>query len=366
MSRDVQLAFTCSHVIGEERVSLGTDRRTLYPAKPISGPTLVQVRVNDDAIVSPFTGLVTPATMRSYRREPYKITTATRTLVLTTGAGAATVNFSSGYLSAAQVSATLTAAVRGLVVVSSPNGYITLTDTATPGPTSRIQLTGSALEPLGFDQQSGDRGKTVIPPWRLYSRTAVNPEDAVDSLGYYIGFDSVVKQEAFFTVTYPVAPYLCLRCRATEVENDYRFDPQGEALVVQDENLLYQMCLKMILTELGSNIYHTWYGSDLVSRIGSKVLGGTAIGIRQSVSQALTNLQNLQNAQSKYQRVTAKERLFSVDNIAVAPSPNDPTTFLIEVDVRNYSSEPVTISIVYSAPGTFALPGTNRLSLGNY
>jgi hypothetical protein len=152
---------------------------------------------------------------------------AALTLVLTTGAGAATVNFSSGYLSAAQVSATLTAAVKGLVVVSSPNGYITLTDTATPGPTSRIQLTGSALEPLGFDQQSGDRGKTVIPPWRLYSRTAVNPEDAVDSLGYYIGFDSVVKQEAFFTVTYPVAPYLCLRCRATEVENDYRFDPQG-------------------------------------------------------------------------------------------------------------------------------------------
>lgn len=366
MSRDVQLAFPCPHVIGEEKVALGVDRRTLYTSKPIAGPTLVQVRANDGTLVSPFTGTVTPATLKSYRREPYKITTATRTLVIVTGAGTAKVNLSSGYLSAAQVSATITAAVKGLVVVTSPNGYLTLVDTATPGPTSQIQLSGTALEALGFDQQSGDRGKTVIPPWKLYSRNVVNPEDAVDSVGYYIGFNSAVKQNPYFSVTYPVLPYLCLRCRATEVENDYRFDAQGAALVVEDENLLYQMCLKMILTELRSNIYHPWYGSSLVSLIGSKVLGGTAIGIKQSVSQALTALQNLQNAQAKYQRVTAKERLFAVDNIAVAPSPNDPTVFLIEVDVRNYASDPVTISIVYTAPGSFALPGTNRLSLGSY
>lgn len=366
MSRDICLAYPCPHIIGEERVTLGDDRRTLYTSKPIAGPTLVVVRANDGTPVSPYTGLVTPASVKSYRREPYKVTVATRTLVVTTGVGTAAVNFSPGYLSAAQVSAAITSAVKGLVTVTSPNGYLVITDTADPGPTSKVQLSGSALEALGFDQQSGDRGKTVIPPWRLYSRSVVNPEDAVDSLGYYIGFNAPVKQGVYFTVSYPVAPNLCLRCLTTEVENDFRFDAQGEALVVEDENLLYQMCLKMILTELGSNIYQPWYGSNLAASIGSKVLGGTAIGLKQSVNQALTTLQNLQNAQSKYQRVTAKERLFSVDNIAVAQSPSDPTTFLIEVDVRNYSSEPVTISIVYTAPGTFALPGTNRLSLGNY
>lgn len=364
--RDVQLAFLCPHVIGEERVALGVDRRTLYTSKPIAGSTLVQVRANDGGLVSPYTGLVTAATVKSYRREPYKVTVANRTLVVTTGVGTATVQFTPGYLSAVQVSAAITSAVNGLVLVSSPKGYITLTDTANPGPSSQIQLSGTALEALGFDQQSGDRGKTVIPSWKLYSRNVVNPQDAVDSLGYFIGFSSVVRQDAIFSVTYPVAPYLCLRCRTTEVENDFRFDAQGAALMVEDENLLYQSCLKMILTDLGSNLYHTWYGSSLVSLIGGKVLGGTAIGIKQSVSQALTALQNLQNAQAKYQRVTAKERLFSVDNIAVARSATDPTTFLIEVEVRNYASDPVTISIVYAAPGTFALPGSNRLALGNY
>ena len=188
----------------------------------------------------------------------------------------------------------------------------------------------------------------------------------MDSLGYYVVFDSPVSQGTYFTVTYPVAPNLCLRCLTTEIENDYRFDVQGAARLVENENLLYQSCLKIILTELRSNVYFPWYGSNLSSLIGSKVLGGTAAGIRQSVSQALSTFQNLQNSQAKYQTITAKERLFSVDNIAVMQSPNNPTMFFIEVDVRNYSSEQVSITIAYTTPNSFALAGSNGLSLGNF
>lgn len=366
MSRDVQLAFNCPHLVGEERIALSDDRRTLYTSKPISGPTLVKVVANDDYPVSPYTGLVTRASVKSYRREPYKITLATRTLVIRSQTGTSSVTFSSGYLSATQVVTALTQGAGSIVTTTTSNGYITITDGGNPGPASSVQLSGSALEALGFDLQSGDRGKTVVPPWRLYSRKVVNPEDAVDSLGYYIGFDAPVKQGMYFTVTYPVSPYHCLRCLTTEVENDYRFDAQGNTLMVQDENLLYQSCLKIILTELKSNIYYPWYGSTLPSLIGTKVVGGTAAGIRQSVNNALATFKNLQNTQSKYQRITAKERLFSVDNVDVTQSASDPTVFLIEVAVRNYASEPVYISIVYTAPGTFALPGTNQLSLGNY
>jgi hypothetical protein len=366
MSRDVQLAFPCPHLIGEERVDLGADRRTLYTSKPISGPNLLRVVANDEWEVSPYTGVVTTASVKSYRREPYKVTLANRTLVIRTGNGEATVTLPTGYLSALQVSSTLATAASSLVTVTTPDGYLTVTDKADPGPASRVQLSGSALEALGFDQQFGGKGRTVIPSWRLYSRTAVNPEDAVDSLGYYIGFDSPVAPGMYFTVTYPVAPNLCLRCLTTEVENDFRFDAQGDALIVRDENLLYQSCLKIILTEIKSNVYHSWYGSNLATLIGSKVVGASVAGIRQAVSTALGNLQSLQNAQAKYQRITAKERLFSVDNVSVVQSPSDPTMFFVEVSVRNYASEPVDISIVYTTPGTFALPGTNRLSLGNY
>lgn len=366
MSRDVQLAFPCSHIIGEERVALGADRRTLYTSKPISGATLLRVVADDIYPVSPFTGFVTTATVKSYRREPYRITLANRTLTLTTQLGTATVSLTPGYLSAAQVIAAINTVASRLVVLASPNGYVTVSDAGDPGSSSRMQLSGTALEPLGFDLQSGDKGKVVVPPWRLYSRSVVNPQDAVDSLGYFIRFDAPVKSGMYFTVTYPVAQNLCLRCLTTGVENDYRFDTQGAAMMVQDENLLYQSCLKVILTEIRSNIYYPWYGSTLNSSIGSKVVGGTAVGIRQSVTQALTMFQNLQNSLSKYQRITAKERLFSVDGVGVTPSPTDPTVFLIEVNVRNYSSDPVNITIVYTTPNSFAIAGSNGLSLGNF
>lgn len=366
MSRDVQLAFSCPHVIGEERVALGSDRRTLYTSKPINGPSLLRVQANDGTDVSPYTGLVTLASVKSYRREPYKVTLANRTLVVVSQLGAATVTLPQGYLSAARVVDTLNAGAGSLIVATSSQGYVTVTDKGNPGPASRVQLSGSALEALGFDLQSGAKGRTVVPPWKLYSRNVVNPQDAVDSLGYYVGFDAPVAQNPYFTVTYPVAPNLCLRCLTTEVENDYRFDAQGEALVVRDANLLYQSVLKYLLTNIQSNMYHTWYGSTLKSLIGTKVLGGTSSGIRQSVSTALSTFKALQDAQAKYQRITAKERLFAVDSIAVSQSPADPTVFYVQVEVRNYANEPVDITISYAAPGTFALPGTNQIALGNY
>lgn len=366
MSRDVQIAFNCPHIIGEERVNLGTDRRTLYTSKPISGPSVVQVRANDDVIVSPFTGVVTTASLKSYRKEPYRVLLANRNLVIKAQGGIKTVQFPTGYLSAQQVVATIQQAAGTIVTSTNANGYVTITDKGDGGPASFVRLSGSATQPLGFDLQSGAKGQTVIPPWKLYSRNVVNPEDTVDSLGYYIGFDQVVKQGVYFTVTYPVFPYHCLRCLTTEVENDYRFDAQGKPLMVEGYNLLYQACLKVLLTDLKSNIYFPWYGTTLRGLIGSKVVGGSVAGMRQAVSTALTMLQNLQTAQAKYQRVTAEERLFSVDNISVTPVPDDPTSFLISVDVRSYSSQSVNISIVYTAPGTFALPGTNNLALGNY
>ena len=366
MSRDLQLAFNCPHLIGEERVALGDDRRTLYTSKPISGATLLRVVADDIYPVSPFTGFVTTASVKSYRREPYRVTLANRTLTLTTQLGTATVNLTPGYLSAAQVIAAINTVASRLVTLSSPNAYVTVADAGDPGSSSRVQLSGTALEPLGFDEQSGDKGKVVVPPWRLYSRSVVNPQDAVDSLGYFIRFDAPVKSGMYFTVTYPVARDMCLRCLTTGVENDYRFDTQGAAMMVADENLLYQSVLKVILTEIRSNIYYPWYGSTLSNLIGSKVRGGTAAGIRQSVTTALTMFQNLQNSLSKYQRITAKERLFAVDGVGVTQSPKDPTVFFIEVNVRNYASEPVNITVVYTTPNSFAIAGSNGLSLGNF
>ena len=70
-------------------------------------------------------------------------------------------------------------------------------------------------------------------------------------------------------------------------------------------------------------------------------------------------------AAARYQALSAEERLYAIDYIYVTPSPIDPTVYRVEVGVRSYSSNPVSVTIVYSTSGAVALPGTNGLTLGN-
>jgi phage baseplate assembly protein W len=243
-------------------------------------------------------------------------------------------------------------------------GSLVLQEQVEIGIFSKILVTGPAQSALGFTHQNGSTGKLVHPPWHLAARgdTLLTGNQS----GYFIQFASPVRGNYYYSVTYSVAPNLCLRCRGTEVENDYRFDSQNNPRLIEGYNLLYQSCLKILLTEIRSNPYAQWYGTQLSQAIGSKALSGASQALQQTVRTALSNLQNLQSAQAKYQRLTARERLMAVDVVEVTQSPVDPTVFLVEVAVRSYSNDPVNITIVYTAPGTFALPGTNSLSLGNF
>ena len=158
-------------------------------------------------------------------------------------------------------------------------------------------------------------------------------------------------------------PEFCPRCRATYIENDWRFDEEGDTLLIDNENLLYQACLKALLTRKGSNSYHPAYGSSIMDRIGSKVVGATLTLLQEDVRAALLKVQTVQSAQRKYQLVTDKERFYSLREVKVTPG-DDPTTVLIQVSVVNAALIPVSLSIVFSVPGAVALAGTNGKTLG--
>jgi phage baseplate assembly protein W len=164
-------------------------------------------------------------------------------------------------------------------------------------------------------------------------------------------------------VTYSVPPHRCLRCGGTYVENDYRFDETGQGILIENEDLLYQACLKILLTDRGSNAYHPWYGTSIRSRIGTKALGGVASLISEDVRQALSKLQALQQSQATFQQVTYKERLYSVLSVQVLPHSQEQTTFLVDVTVQNASNEPIELSIVFTVPEVVALMGGNGLLL---
>lgn len=370
MAKDFQIAFPCPHIIGEERTQLASDRRTLRTTKPISGAGLLEVVVNDKHTVSPSMGLQSSAILTSGKAEPYLVVAGSTSLTIRTQARTLTLTLPTGYANSERIVSLINAAVfsvneRPYLVASTVNGVLTLQENLATGPESWIRVSGSAVLGLNFTDQVGAMGQTILPAWNIYSR-AIEAEEGVIENGYFIQFDRPVRTNPYFSITYAVFGNQCLRCRGTEVENDFRFDADGAARLVRDENLLYQSCLKILLTELKSNIYAPWYGTDLMSQIGSKVGSGSDLSIQQSIRRALTDLQSLQATQSKYQKITPRERLYSVDNIAVRQSPNDPTMFLADVSIRNFAFEPIHISIVYTAPGAFALAGTNGLSLGNF
>jgi hypothetical protein len=365
MSRDLQLAWSCPHLTVEEVVQLGADRRSLGTRQPVAGAGTVRILVNDTFTVPP-EGVQSKAQLFSTDPGPYDLVENEDVITITTSGGTFTLALGvTGNVrwKTELIIQKLLSAEFNIGTLSSKNSHLVIEDSNTIGVDSFVKVTGTAAEALGFgadgvsERQRQARGRVVFPGWCLEVRTD-------DITNRFPKFNSVVRGNPVFKVTYTVPPSRCLRCGANEVENDYRFDNTGQALLVDDEDLLYQACLKMVLTDKGSNPFHPWYGTSIRSRIGSKALSSTAALISDEVRKGLTLLQRIQVEQSELQVVTPKERLYRLLDVSVAPHVQDPTTFLVGVTVQNASGEPINLSIVYAVPGVVSLMGSNGLLIG--
>lgn len=365
MSRDFQIAWPCPHATIEEVVRLGPDRKSLPVLQPVAANGAVRVLVNDEFFV-PQSGLFSPAVLHGTYSGPFDIRETENVLTIETAAGSQTVTFpvvGTARLTADQVLTEMLRQNMTLVALSQVNGHLSLTETSDVGSRSLIRVRGSAAPSLGFGSQCngfqwGAVGRQIFPSWGL----ALRPDTITNR---YPKFTEIIRVNPIFKVSYSVPGPRCLRCGGTYVENDYRFGPTGQAILIENEDLLYQAALKIILTDKGSNAYHPWYGTDVRRRLGSKALGGVAALISEDVRQALTRLQELQTAQANYQQVTFKERLYSVLSVRTMPHNQERTTFLVDVVVQNASNEPIELSIVFTVPEVVALMGNNLLLDGN-
>lgn len=375
MSLEVRAGWPCSHLVMEEPVSLSEDRRSLATKAPIAGSGSVRILVNDTQYV-PSAGLYAQAVLTSSSASPYKVQRCKGVVgpdgnlfTVTTGSGTSTVRLLEGdRTTLAQVQKTLRLSeVSNLVNIGDNGaGSLSLIEKQNSGPASYIRVSGRGAASLGFEQ-TGARGVCLYPPWDLVAKKDVYPSSVAGVTlvpARYPKFTKPLRGSPQIKVTYTSMPERCPRCGGTYVENDYRFDPSGGILTIQNEDLLYQACLKAILTVQGSNPYHQQYGSKLTTRIGVKAIGASASLIKEDVRNALTQVQSLQTGQRKYQSVQNRELLYSIDNVEVRTSSDDPTVFLVDVVVRNASGTPIQLTTVFSVPGTIALAGTNNQVLG--
>lgn len=371
MSVDFQLAWPCPHLTLEEVVELDSDRRTLETRQPIASSGQVRVLINDNLFV-PRGGLGTPALLYASSSAPYDMMVGEDVLTVETSSGSGTLSFgvsSNSRLTLDQVLKSIQSEGWDHVEVTSENGYLVFADTSRVGSYSFVKVSGSASVSLGFgrscgpgvtrtsDAQRAAWGKDLYPGWSLYQK----PDTVTNR---FIRFNAPLKGNPVIKVNYAVPVQRCLRCRATFVENDIRFDASGDVIVLQNEDLLYQSALKMLLTDRGSNPYFPWYGTTIRERIGSKAVAGVASVLSEEVRRTLSKMQSLQSEQSKYQQVSFKEKLYSVLSVNVKRHQQDLSTFLIEVAVQNASGQPVELNVVFTVPEVVALMGRNGLMLG--
>lgn len=356
MSTEFQLAFPCPHLVLEEVVALSDDRRSLIPKAPVASSNVVRVLANDESYIPPG-GLYSQAQLVGAVGGPFRTQKCDTALVVTSSTETGTFTIPVGTAVRPEAVATLIRAQMSSVLVEVIRGHLVLTDVASFGMDSSIRVSGSAASSLGFLVQRGARGRQVYPGWDLAT-------DASVSYGRYPKFRSSVRANPMFKVAYVAPVERCPRCGGTFIENDYRFNLQGDSILIRNEDLLYQAALKVLLTRIRSNPYHPSYGSGITSRIGTKAIGVVTTLLTEDVQNALSSMQALQSAQAKYQAVAAKERLYAVSSVRVTPSASDPTVFQIDVVVLNAAGSPVQINIVFSVPGAVALTGSNGQSLG--
>lgn len=349
------------------------DRLSLVPKAPVANANVLRV-LADDRYYIPSTGLYSQAVLVGGAPGPFIIRRCTNLvgpdgnlLVLTTSVGTVEVRLPVGErVTSSAVEQAIRMAAFDYLQVGTRNGAIVLADTNAVGPDSFVRVHGQGAAAIGFTVQTGTRGTQVYPPWQLASRPDTYPSITgvkTPVPARYPKFVRAVKSNPTFKLTYAAPPEQCPRCRATYVENDMRFDPQGGLVLIDNENLLYQACMKAMLTRKGSNAYHPAYGSTIMDRIGTKFLGATAMMLQEDVRAALLRVQKVQNEQAKYQAVTSKERFYSLNSVQVTPG-DDPTTALVQVTVTNASLQPINLSIVFSVPGAVALAGSNGQTLG--
>jgi len=365
MSLDAQLAWPCPHLTVEEVVPLGDDRRSLDTRQPVAAAGQVRILANDDFFI-PRGGLLSAAVLSSSVSGPYDIIENEDTLTVEASGDTATLSFGAVgtiRLTTDQVVRRTQVADWQHVEVRNDNGCLVFVDTEKVGPSAFVKVTGTAASALGFGQpgssarQRSAFGREVYPGWDLYLR-----EDSITNR--FPRFRRPLRKNPMLKVTYAVPVQRCLRCRASFIENDLRFDASGNMLLIANEDLLYQAALKMLLTDKGSNPFFPWYGTSIRDRIGSKALSGVASVLSEDVRKALSRMQALQTEQAKYQQVTFKERLYAVLAVNVKRHAQDVSTYLIEVTVQNASGQPISLNIVFTVPEVVALMGSNGLMLG--
>ena len=118
------------------------------------------------------------------------------------------------------------------------------------------------------------------------------------------------------------------------INGDLKIQPDGTIKTFTDTPKLRQDIIKIILTPLGSNPNHLWYGCSISNDTGKNFPDIMRLArIQANVTQSLDNLKSLQTSQSANQQVSLAELIESVGSIDVERDIVEPRQMNVVVTV---------------------------------
>ncbi len=375
MSYDRKLDQVCPHITVDEALYVAGDRKTVRPLRPIASAASVVVRINS-AIEVPSYGVNLPAKTQGTKTGPYTIKTGisdTLTLQVNEGALQTAVLPATDRLAGNRLIDLLNRQFQGVSFSVVNNRIAVETQTDGAGASLYIADTSTLATFLGIGTNRQYRGKRLMPGWSLIS----DPASLQDRPTRLIVFDTQLKGVYdYVEISYSTIRQECRRCGGLGIEHDWRYSRNGDTGEVRDEALLIQELQKLFYTLLGSNPFHTWYGTNLIEAVGKKL---SASGIIQNlivsdIQQAFNRWQSIKRQQENNvgQRVSDKEFPNNLLAVNLQQSTRDPTVVFVKVTVQNRSNQPIQLERGLKLPqpldilGSTAQQGAMRQSLSNF
>ncbi len=133
---------------------------------------------------------------------------------------------------------------------------------------------------------------------------------------------------------------------------DIKISRDGDIDVVIDNEKIKQDIVKILLTKLGENKYHAYYGSSL----GALEIGGVPDreliegDLSRMAEESISILMRLQSNQSKSQYISPAEAIIDILDVSVSRDASDPRSYSIGITVLTRKltkiSESVTVKIL--------------------
>ncbi len=203
----------------------------------------------------------------------------------------------------------------------------------------RAPINGSSAVKIWI---AGEQIKVTDP---VYGWQVVLDPDRVESVnGVNTSFSKIVFNNPvrlllpLIEVSYITVQDFCLKCSATGYLNDFKESVSGTFTQVTQATKLAQKALKWVLT--ARDPFYPTFVCAIKTYIGRKLgIQITDTDIQTAVINALTNMQQVQQAQSTVQSLDPQEILKDIVNVTAIVDPNDPTVVRVSAVISNYSGQ---------------------------